>query len=764
MVTRDALPTMMLNAPPCLPFKSLLQVAPVVEELFELQVNRRRGVETIWCNDFGRTLPSKDTWQLPSKEFWVWEDEDWKLDRSGAVDRETGWESSRLEYADSFRPARTFRKGDRFYRRRWTRKRAPVPTDKQTHAEQLERGRDVEALSSGNPNGTVIMFQTRFPNLTGAQLSVKIGDSSWAGPLDVSLEGAGGAFQVIGNRWPNLEDRSLDRTFYELTYSVSAAPIPWDRTKVITIQNRYMLTNSGISPLVISQAGTDRSVTYTLSPFSCIPFHWPDFQRDGVLQISFPQEENYLWSGGIDISQISELPLVIRPNKRLRKSSSMDLRVVRVKVELGLWHDSSSDASSHGKASSASTGTMLVSLSEVPQPHYSLSFNSRNASGFSRLPADHGAVCHSPVDTEDGDGPSIVLENCSEVNIYVAQANCSEEDVLPPYTGRCFGWDRTAFAAHELEASNPFQIRVARYPSTDSRAAACSGLISPDEVGAVFNLPIDSPLLNMTLLGRSGRCGSRQSLAGVTAEVCAEGAGTRVLRFKTSTDDDGDDQRRKRRDRSLVSLPWKDGGRGRVRAKSPGLTDLDGTESSSTRLRLRVPSLTVSVVDETPEELLVLGLSDVVVAASVSRQLSFLDSSNHGISKPKPNIWQGHLSLGSVQMDNHVAEAHFPVVLRPADVTGEFDNLSPTRNGGKSPKPPCITVVLQLEPRSRITYLKYVYVRSRQLCLNLDQSVVMVCQRLVDRVRSFTNKTGSDPGNNTFTFYMVLIQMYPIIE
>jgi hypothetical protein len=163
------------------------------------------------------------------------------------------------------------------------------------------------------------MLQPRFMGFNqegAAQMSVRVLDSSWSGPLEVGLEGAGGAFQLVGNRWPNLDDRSLDRTHYDLTYAVGTAPAPWDRTRVVTFQNRFTVCNDGPTPLVVAQAGAAPIVE--LASGASAPFHWPDFQREPHLVASFPKGEHarYRWSGAVDIASIADFPLLVRPVDR----------------------------------------------------------------------------------------------------------------------------------------------------------------------------------------------------------------------------------------------------------------------------------------------------------------------------------------------------------------------------------------------------------------------------------------------------------------
>jgi hypothetical protein len=131
--------------------------------------------------------------------------------------------------------------------------------------------------------------------------------------LDVGLDGAGGAFQVVGNRWPDLGDTGMCRTLYELTYSVRTAPAPWESTRIVTFQSRYTLRNDGhCRPVRVAQAGVEARA-FELPPGHGQAFHWPDFQRPALVVVSLVDAEDVFgWSGPVDISSITDIPLVIR--------------------------------------------------------------------------------------------------------------------------------------------------------------------------------------------------------------------------------------------------------------------------------------------------------------------------------------------------------------------------------------------------------------------------------------------------------------------
>lgn len=132
----------------------------MVEEVFELRVKGGgAGGGTRWGTELGRPLAPKDAWGLPCSETWRWLDEVWHVDLSGGVERPTGWETSRLDYPDAFRPGRTFKAHDRIARRRWIRRRAPLtPT-------------------AGHGQSPVVLFQPRPAEEggTGTQVAVKVG-------------------------------------------------------------------------------------------------------------------------------------------------------------------------------------------------------------------------------------------------------------------------------------------------------------------------------------------------------------------------------------------------------------------------------------------------------------------------------------------------------------------------------------------------------------------------------------------------------------
>ncbi len=642
---------------------SVVQDAPVVEEVFEVRVVSGGGggrdasprVETRWGSELGRPLLDKAQWRLPSAKAWAWADgEEWRVDMAGQVDPRGGWESSQLDYPDAFKPGRAFRPKDRIFRRRWTRRRVPVARE--------------GGSTSPLPGRAVLPFQPRVRQAQGAvgatsqqqqqqqqqqqaaqQVVIKIGDSGWSMPLDVGVEGAGGAFQLVSNRWPGLpDDPRLCRRLYELTYRVAAAPAPWDRTRILTVQGRYTLHNDGPSALLVGQHGacTGPAQQLLLRPGEARPFHWPDYRRAALLVVSFPsssakateeeeEEEGgeeveeggtaastavgqgggtrYLWSGGIDIGAISDLPLVVRPHRPSLSSTPAAAagpsRVIRVRVELGGEEGEHVGNGSPANQAQEVEGAMAVTLAEVPSPRYSLQTAPAPA------PARPSALAAA-------DLPLIWLENRSDLTVYYAQAGAAEleEEGLPPQHMQALGWDHVVAASGAPtttadifgggeEEEDPFRVRLTLFPpqSPYRRLTAAYATVSPDAVGSVYSLELPA----------APSLASAESPRGALIEVTVDGP-SKVLRLLNAGGGAATATTASSRRRGLSGSGGRD-----LLETSSGLREVGrrqqqegggaGAGDFVFRARVAFPALVVSVVDDTPEEVLVLGLGNVVL-------------------------------------------------------------------------------------------------------------------------------------------------------
>jgi hypothetical protein len=261
--------------------------------------------------------------------------------------------------------------------------------------------------------------------------------------------------------------------------------------------------------------------------------------------------------------------------------------------------------------------------------------------------------------------PLIWLENHSPLPVHYSQVGCPEQDVLPPGTGRCFAWDQALVS--ELE-DDPFSIELSLYTCGD-----------PRRVGAVCAI---SPLRDMGLVLELAKRGEGVPDM-LVADMAVEGI-AKVLRIGPRAQ------------------------AGHDAAAGPLVKALD--------VRVVLPGLILSIVDERPEEVMVVGLVDVEVRGARARG----DGALHA-----------QLTVRSIQVDNHVPEAHFPVVLGPVEAL----------EGASSPHP-CLTVQVHVERRPGLTHLKRLHVKLRKIFLNLDQSAALVVQRASGRTRSFVRKKG----------------------
>jgi len=125
--------------------------------------------------------------------------------------------------------------------------------------------------------------------------------------------------------------------------------------------------------------------------------------------------------------------------------------------------------------------------------------------------------------------------------------------------------------------------------------------------------------------------------------------------------------------------------------------------------------------------------------------------------------WKTRLTVGSFQVDNHMARAHFPVVLRPAEeeedavaseqaankcVGGQWvvedhvglETQRPDHNVvTRVSRPPSIRLDMEIAPPrpSLLLHVRLLRLAMRRLVLNLDQSTALAVQRLQQRMAIF---------------------------
>jgi hypothetical protein len=236
----------------------------------------------------------------------------------------------------------------------------------------------------------------------------------------------------------------------------------------------------------------------------------------------------------------------------------------------------------------------------VPSPRYSLQA-APGAAGPSALAA--------------ADLPLIWLENRSDLTVYYAQAGAAEleEEGLPPQHMQALGWDHVVAASSAPattdifgggeEEEDPFRVRLTLFPpqSPYRRLTAAYATVSPDAVGSVYTLELPAP------------SASAEPPRGALIEVTVDGP-SKVLRLLNAGGGGAAATASSRR-RGLSGS-----GRDPLETSS-GLREVGRRQQQAGaatgdfvfRARVACPALVVSVVDDTPEEVLVLGLADVVL-------------------------------------------------------------------------------------------------------------------------------------------------------
>eukprot|EP00624_Nannochloropsis_granulata_P004965 evm.model.NODE_35146_length_38824_cov_40.990341.12 len=423
-----------------------------------------------------------------------------------------------------------------------------------------------------------------------------------------------------------------------------------------------------LPPVVVSAGGVvqqqqqQQQEWMELEPGECRSFHWPDFQREALLVVSFPPSLSpslspssppiggmrYLWSGGIDIGALSDLPVIVRPHRRppsLPPSLSSS-RIVRVRVELG------EEDEEDGGEEEGGGGALTVTLGELSHPRYSLG-EEREEEEDEELEEEEEEEEEEKEDEEEDDLPLLWLENRSELTVYYGQEGREEEDALPPFHAQALGWDHPllssywgeegmegGMAAGGGEGEETFRVRLTLVPPTSQfrRMTDSYVSISPDAVGTmhVLELPVTRERRGVR---ERGSAMSEEGRKGVVIEVTADGPSKilKVVNAFPSPLSSSPSPYRRPGTSSSISKGSRGGppplspssaaavqhqphqqqqARGRRRGRrwerKEGSCGAGEGGGELWRVRLALPAVLVSVVDETPEEVLMLGLENLV--------------------------------------------------------------------------------------------------------------------------------------------------------
>lgn len=108
-----------------------------------------------------------------------------------------------------------------------------------------------------------------------------------------------------------------NQPLYELSYTIRDAPAPWERTRIISISNRFVIHNDSPFTLRVKQMGEVDDCASALKGGESKPFHWASMHLDQLISLSCVDvdgdEAEWGWSGGVDPNQVGVYSIAIRP-------------------------------------------------------------------------------------------------------------------------------------------------------------------------------------------------------------------------------------------------------------------------------------------------------------------------------------------------------------------------------------------------------------------------------------------------------------------
>lgn len=606
-----------------------------------------------------------------------------------------GWESSPT--LTGYSKKREFSPVHRYRRRRWRRKRTG-----------LREGSLVRGVNAFCHLSDPARPRSRDNNLneTGIRVAFRIGGGKWSVSSMLPRRGAGyGVVRLFKSRWPETLNESPDSPeakIFELCYSISPLEGDWGLfTRSLLITSRFLLRNDSASTTFeVKQTGVNDSWSILLPPGATAPFHWVDFRVPELVSVRpFHQDHRgcmYSWSGGFDPLTIGSIPLRVRQNQMVLTDYSIlpevvpaEVRTIRAEVEI--------------RTRTGGTG-ISISFQEEDLRGIGALFRVENLSPFPLW------IC------QDG-----VLSNPSD------DANEELGDLLTPYDSLAFSLDvpfrqgkyshrkaepmtallraRVALAPlasrYGAETTKVVSLsvpegRVVLHPSELSvlppeirsrlRSARIIGMLSNDGPTRVFTFryvsmspkePPDSAVLSHSLSSsdnpldrdngnnfavQSPRTGT--DLAPVVSAAIFEGAAEAERMLQTSNTPTEAD----------IQTP-----RAQVKIQNADNRTRDWVIS----VRAAFSELLLSFVDASPSEIAVATFSNVNAIASWDTQ-RVINSTVY-------------ITLSSLQVDNMLPNAPFPVALCPIDMS-RGPRQSETNNDTKD-ELPLLVIGVSVEPK-----------------------------------------------------------------
>jgi len=179
---------------------------------------------------------------------------------------------------------------------------------------------------SGSAHGVVRSVASRWPIITKA---------SWATTKELKERAASGSLSHDGDVVPFRYGRgALSAEVFDLCYQVSELKGDWGEfTRILEVAPRFLVRNDSKSlTFEIKQAGTPDDFTSIILPGKVHTFYWTDFRLPELVSVRPQSARNeYKWSGGFDIGALGMIPLRIRPRG---EPNSRQIHSIRALIEI----------------------------------------------------------------------------------------------------------------------------------------------------------------------------------------------------------------------------------------------------------------------------------------------------------------------------------------------------------------------------------------------------------------------------------------------
>eukprot|EP00980_Cylindrotheca_fusiformis_P027998 scaffold22575_cov141-Cylindrotheca_fusiformis.AAC.29 len=626
------------------------------------------------------------------------------------------------------------------------------------------------------------------------KIAIKSGDGTWCSPVTIpSAGGSHGVIRVLATRWPALTraratppeepnkdgekissmtygSACLDSDMFELCYSISDVEGEWGEfSRSMIVSPRFLVQNgSGRFTIELKQTGAPDASLMRLSPGQVKPFYWADFRLPGLVSVrplgySHRGENLYRWSGGFDICKLGMVPLRVRSIQRAKQGQDRaEVESLRAIVEV--------------RPSTGGTG-INVSFKEEDLHGDGSLFRIENLSTFPIWLAQDGNLAN-PLSTFSyrSSATSSLQKKDLKSHGWVDDHTQLDGDLIRPNEKFSFALDvpyRQGKYAHRKEASMAelTRIRVALVPLSSRAGIETRKVVGLTTVG-------DSVRLNPSKIVAPYVSGTRDSLQQIRIlGVVSNDGPTRVLKFiliskpapdvfrnafeevsymsttqsrakERLCDSAQRDFTREIMDAGLATiervnsqqLPGEnDAKRNAVVGDGAGSKGVDDSTEQMEfdevySFRAEFGGFVFSFVDSVPSEIAVASMRNINALARWSK----LRTTEASVI----------ISVGWVQVDNHVPSAPFKVAVRPDEDDSSREETSRT-SADVSRSAPLLVVALAFSPKhkSGIVCLRSVTVAPRNLVIALDLAFLVRLQRFMQGLKGhFRNLEDTEAG------------------